>query len=401
MRVRGLKIACAIVCWSHLAVADGVGVIAVGGDRVAVAAAMAKVIAGRSVADAVAEARAAIAAGAVPVETLQRFRRVREEIDEGWRAYNRVAIEFAASRLATARTDAEALVALPGGAELYADASLRLGAVLGHLGRGPEAQAALALALALDPERPIEVADFPPDVLDAVAAVRAIPAVAQRVHVAIEPAGALVTIDGKEVGAAPLELDVARGQHVVVARAPLYRTAVKAVAIDEGASVVQLGLDRDELAAQLATGAAGLADAAAQELIDSAMQFTNVDEAVLVASTDRRGGPTLLVQRCAGVPARCSAVVELGYGAASGLASAAREAWQAALGGELRYPPTVLGERDTGPSEHHRCEVCRSPWLWGSVAAAAVVGTIVVIAIVSSSKPAPIVGLNPTDFTHP
>ena len=98
---------------------------------------------------------------------------MREQIDEGWRAFLRVQVDFAASRLATARTDAEALVALPGGAQLYADAALRLGAVLGHLGRTAEAQAILALALALDPDRPITLAEFSPDVVAAVDAVRA------------------------------------------------------------------------------------------------------------------------------------------------------------------------------------------------------------------------------------
>ena len=41
-------------------------------------------------------------------------------------------------KLAHARTEAEALLALPGGGELYADAALRLGAVLGHQGRTAE-----------------------------------------------------------------------------------------------------------------------------------------------------------------------------------------------------------------------------------------------------------------------
>ncbi len=105
----------------------------------------------RVVEDAVGEARAAHAGGAVPAEALAAFRRVRDVVDEGWRAYLRVTVEVAASRLTTARTDAEPLVALPGGAELYADAALRLGAVLDHLGRTQDAQAVLALALALDP----------------------------------------------------------------------------------------------------------------------------------------------------------------------------------------------------------------------------------------------------------
>src|SRR6185369_12018928 len=126
----------------------------------------------RRVIDALAEARAALAGGAVPIATLARFRRVRELVAEGWSAYLHVQVAYAAERLAAARTEAEALVVLPGGAALYADASLRLGAVLGNLGRPDGAMAALSLAVALDPERPIELTEFSPDVRAAVDAVR-------------------------------------------------------------------------------------------------------------------------------------------------------------------------------------------------------------------------------------
>ena len=131
-----LPIACAIViAVLHGAYAEGIGVIAAGAgrdDRAAVATAMLDAIGarGRVIGDAIGEARAQLAAGAVPAAMLARFRRVREMIDDGWRAYLRVQIDFAQSRLAAARTEAEALVALPGGTELYADAALRLGAVL-------------------------------------------------------------------------------------------------------------------------------------------------------------------------------------------------------------------------------------------------------------------------------
>src|SRR5262249_20140716 len=150
--------------------------------------------------------------------------RVREMIDDGWRAFLRVQIDVAQSRLAAARAQAEPLAALPGGAELYADAALRLGAVLQyrHIAHAP---AVLALALAPDPDRPITLAEFSPDVVDAVAAVRASPAAPARVHIATRPAGAIVSVDGKELGAAPLDAEIARGQHLVIARAPRYRAA--------------------------------------------------------------------------------------------------------------------------------------------------------------------------------
>ncbi|HSK03459.1 MAG TPA: PEGA domain-containing protein, partial [Kofleriaceae bacterium] len=248
--MRWLLLACAIaIAAPGAAGAAGAGVIAANGpDRAAVAEAMARALAGRApgrarvVADAVAEARAALAAGAAPAEELARFRSVRAQIDEGWRAYLRVAVENAGLRLAGARTEAEGLLALPGGAEVYADAALRLGAVLGHLGRKAEAQAVLALALALDPDRPITLAEFSPDVIDAVEAARRAPAPIRRLRIATSPPGALIRVDGADVGRSPVDVEVVRGQHVIVARAPLHRPAVRGVAIGEGAAAVTLEL---------------------------------------------------------------------------------------------------------------------------------------------------------------
>jgi hypothetical protein len=416
--VRALLCACAIVIAApREAAADGAGVIAANGaERAAVAEAMARALAGaaagrgRVAADAIAEARAALAAGAVPAAELARFRSVREQIDEGWRAYLRVAVESAQLRLAGARTEAESLLALPGGAEVYADAALRLGAVLGHLGRKAEAQAVLALALALDPDRPITLAEFSPDVIDAVEAARRAPAPIRRLRIASSPPGALIRVDGADVGPAPVDVAVVRGQHVVVARAPLHRPAVRGVIVEDAAASVALELSPDEDALRLSAGAErGLPEAAAQALIDAALRYAELDEVAVVADTIRRGAPTLLVQRCA-VPAatagagdaaaraRCSAVVELGYGDRAGLAAAARAAWEAARAGELRYPPVVLGDRGARPGGADRCKLCRSPWLWTGVGAAVLAGVALTIAVTSGAKPAPVVGVDPSQF---
>jgi hypothetical protein len=404
--VRQLSIACAIaIAISGSARADGIGVIAAGGDRGAASKAMAGAIAAgarpaRIVDDAVGDARAAIAAGAVPIATLERFRRVREQVDEGWRAFLRVQVDFAASRLATARTEAEGLVALPGGAALYADASLRLGAVLGHLGRTAESQASLALALALDPERPITLAEFSPDVVVAVDAVRGQTRAARSVRITSEPAGAQISVDGKDVGRAPLHVDLAIGQHVVVARVPQYQARALAIAVDNSTAELALELDADIAWTRLAEGAVvGASDARAQELVDAAVRYADLDEVVLVADTDQRGGPTLLLQRCAGLPARCTAAIEIGYADRSGIGAATREAWQSARTADLRYPPSVFGDpRATGKRDDGRCKLCRSPILWGGVGVAAVVATVAIIAIVSSSRPPPVVGVDPTKF---
>jgi len=118
-----------------------------------------------------------------------------------------------------------------------------------------------------------------------------------------------------------------------------------------------------------------------------------------VASTSRRGAPTLLVQRCAGIPARCTAIVELGYATPSQLPSAARDAWAAVRTADLRYPPSLFGDpRLTGTRVAHHCDVCRSPWLWGGVGVAAVIATVAIVVVATSSKPPPTVGVMPGAF---
>lgn len=395
--MRLLPIAGAIALAATPARADGVGVVGVsvtstdaGSVRKAVAAAVGQ---GRRVVDdAVTEARGNVLAGAVPIATLERFRRVREQIDEGWRAFLRVQVDFAASRLAAARTDAETLVAFPGGALVYADASLRLGAVLAHLGRTQEAQASLALALALDPERQITLAEFSPDVVAAVDAVRGVQRPVRAVRITSEPIGAMISVDGRDVGKAPLTIELAVGQHVAVARMPLMQPHAQAFADGD----VVITLEPDVAAMELGRGAIAGNDAGA--LVDATLRFADLDEVVLVADSDRRGGPALLVQRCAGLPAKCTAVVEVGY-ETGGLAAAAREAWETVRVANLRYPPSVFADaRVTGKRVDDRCTVCRSPLLWGGIGVAAVVTTIAVIAIVSSSRPPPVVGVDPTQY---
>lgn len=399
--MRLLPIAGAIALAATPARADGVGVVGVsvtstdaGSVRKAIAAAAAAGEGRRVVDDAVTEARGNVMAGAVPTATLERFRRVREQIDEAWRAYLRVQVDFAASRLAAARTDAEALVALPTGALLYADASLRLGAVLAHLGRTQEAQASLALAIALDPDRQITLAEFSPDVVAAVDAVRGQQRATKPVRITTDPVGAAISVDGRDVGKAPLTTDLAVGHHVVVARMPLMQPHAQAFSVDEGE--VAISLEPNAAWGELGRGAQVGRDGVA--LVDATVRYADLDEVVLVANTDRRGGLALLVQRCAGLPAKCTAVVEVGY-EAGGLAAAAREAWATVRVADLRYPPSVFADaRVTGQLVDDRCKVCRSPVLWAGVGVAAIVATVAIIAVVSSSRPPPVVGVDPTQY---
>lgn len=404
-----LGCAIASALWARPAAADRVGVVAAAsdpGDRVGVAAAVARALAedangGSVVADAITTARENLAHAAVPAELLATFRHVRELVDEGWRAYLRVEFEHAQSRLAVARTEAEQILALPGGPQLYADASLRLGIVLGALGHSDDAQAALALALVLDPDRPISTAEFSPDVIGAVDAARARAAPTRRVTIASEPPGATVTLDGTPIGTTPLTTDLARGQHVAVMRARGFVARAQPFAVADTESHVEVALDRDDERANLDAGAViGMADAREQALLDAVTRDADLDQVVLAAQTGRRGEGALLLQRCAGLPSRCSAVVEIGYGDRDGVQTAARSAWQAVRGADLRYPPSVLGDPRLA-GEHvvsHPCELCRSPWVLGGAGAVALAAVITVVAIATAGKPAPSVSVDPGQF---
>jgi PEGA domain len=385
------------------AYAGGIGfvVVAASPDRPAVTAAMADAARPQVVVpDALGTARLAEASGAVGADQMVRFRRVREEIDEGWRAYHNVQSDFATQRLVAARQDAESALALPGMAMLYADASLRLGAVLAQLGRSQESHDAIALALALDPDRPITQLEFSPELIATVDAVRAQPRGTRTVKVSSEPPGAVINIDGHDAGRTPFSTELAEGQHVVIARAPQFVTHAQALLVDER-SQIAVTLDHDDAAADLERGVdIGMSDAALRVIVDRVQELADLDEVVLVASTDRRGGPTLLVQRCAGN--RCTAVVELGYADRSGIAAAARSAWQSLRTADLRYPPTLFDdERLTGAIVDHRCKLCRNPIVLTSAGVVLVAATVAIILAVSSSHPPPILGVDSGMFTHP
>lgn len=390
----------------------GIGVVALADPVQRVAAAIATAVRGavavRVIDDARSEARGAAATGAVAVETLQHFRRIREQIDDGWRAYHNVQFAAAASRFTAAREAAEALLVLRGGAALYADASLRLGVVLARLGRTTAARDALALSLALDPERPISPLEFPPDTIAVIDTVRAQAAVKRSVVVTTEPSGAVLDIDGRDVGRAPVTVELSIGDHVAIARLPQFRARAHAFAVAETAvaetpNAVAIALDPDDVSRRLAAGpGVGMTDAETQNLVDTALLFADLDEVVLVAETDRDGDPALIGQRCAGVPATCTAIVEIAYGNRSGLATTARELWQDLRGQTLRLPPSLFGDsrlrRARRPRE--RCAVCRNPYVGAGVGATLVAGAIAIALVATASHPPPILSVDPAAFTH-
>ncbi len=313
--------------------------------------------------------------------------------------YHNVQLESATQRLGAARQDAEAALELPGMIALYADATLRLGIALAQLGR-PEGRDAIALALALDPDRPITALEFAPDTIALIDGVRGAPRSTRKLQIVTEPSHAVVSVDGKDAGFSPATVEVAYGQHVVIARAPLHHAVARSFVVADKTPDLAIPLEsRDE---ELASGVEiGTPDRTAQVVIDRALELANLDEIAIVAMTERRGGPTLLIQRCAGIPARCTAVAEVGYADRSGIAAAAHAAWQSVRAADLRYPPNLASDpRLRGTIEEAKCKLCRSPILWAGVGVVAVATTIAIIVAVSGSHPPPVVTVDPGAFMH-
>lgn len=391
--------------------AEGAGVVVVPASRSAAPAndvARAIASAASADADAVVKARRARALGAVPAQELSNFAQVTRLEAEGWRAYQvAVDAEFAASRLAAARSQAEALLALPGGVEVYAEVSLRLGFVLAHLGRKDDAGEALRLAHALDPERAVTTAEFSPDgvaVFDAAIAARPPSA-----SVSVTATGrATLEVDGVEIGRSPQSLSLTHGQHVVVARARGRVARGIAVSIAADTREVELtlehapagdALDRDEALA------AGAGEDEATAAIAGTLLYAELDEVFVVSSVFRSGAPALLGQRCALGRPPCTAIVEVGH-VEGGLDAAARALVERLRGATPRYGVILprdarvsSGERGGGKGDG-RCTWCRNPWVLGGggLAAAAII-TGAAIAL-TRDEAAPIVNVDPGDFTQ-
>jgi len=354
----------------------------------------------RVVIDPVTRARDAIDAGAIPVEELAQFKRVAEIAAEGWRAYLQVAAEFAAARLGAARRDAEDLLALDGGIELYADVSLRLGAVLDQLGQKAQAGEAFRLASALDPSRTVTTAEFSPDVVAAFDAAKAATVATALVTIRSE-AHAQIEIDGRAVGAAPTQGQLAIGPHVVIARAPGHRARGVAFAVPPEGTLVDVALDPDGAPIVIDVGAP---EVIAAQSIDAALVYGEVDGVVLAAVVAKSGGTSLLGQWCAGSPVRCTPVVEVGF-QGSELSLAATRMWTTLRDarGAARYPPSLPSDPRvvSGSGGDHRCKLCRNPWVWAGVGAAVIAAGVTTAVVAGGGSKQPHVILDPNDFTTP
>ena len=382
----------AVALWPATARAQGVGLIvhAPAGapatpDQVRAALARAAARAGeRAETRPFARAAALLAAGSVQAERLDGFARVERLAGEGWRGYLEARFAEAAARLGEASSQAVALLDLAGGLELYADLSLRRGAVELALGRDREAELAFRLAAALDPARAVTDAEFKPAVVERYRLARSGERPRHRRRIEVEPAGATVEVDGGATVAAPLELELEEGTHVLVARAP--GRMPRAMVVSGEGSAVRLSLAEDRLAA--AARAAGLSigrgEREAGEVGAALIAAGELDGILIAASVWRGGRPALLGQLCRGAPLGCGRAVEIGHGGS--LDRAAAELWRE-VGRPGRHPLTLLADarlvhRELAPRDGAKRDRrwWQSRWIWvgvGGLALSAVAAGVV------------------------
>jgi hypothetical protein len=326
--------------------------------------------------------------GLVPADRLDGFARVEALAGEGWRGYLEARFADAAARLDEARRAAIPLLDLAGANEMVADLSLRLAAVELALGRDREAELDLRLAALLDPQRAVTDAEFKPAVVARYRAVRsgARPRWPRRVEV--DPAGAVVEVDGRAAGTAPLDVELEEGIHVLVARAPGRAPRGELVAVGgREPSGIRLDLAPEALSAA-ATGAAsalriGEGAARATEAARAVIAAGELDGMLVAASVWRRGRPALLGQLCRGEPPACGAPVEVGYGGPDRLAAAAVELWHEAWRASGGHRLTLLADarlvhREPGPApplpdrRERAGGFWQSRWLWVGIGGLAV-----------------------------
>ncbi len=365
----------------------------------------------------------AVAAGAIERDRLAAFRRAEQLGEAGWRSYLSVEGERGALELEGALAIAERVLDLPGGAALYADLALRLGAVRAHLGQVEAAAAAMRLSHRLDPHRGVPVEEFSPDVAQAFAEAQARQPVSHPVRLTAAAPQATIAIDGQAPQRAPATVVLEEGRHVAVARAPGHAPRALSFEVTEATPALVIELEEDRLRAALAqpwtqpattTGRPGtLATRGPERLAvsraaaDAAMVFAELDELVFAASVWRSGEPALLGQRCEAAPVRCTAVVELRFGRASALPAAAVELLARLTMLEPGAATLLAADRRVLEAEprpaiargvNRGCRWCRNRWVWigGGLATAAAVAGVLIWA--RDERERPVIRVDPCDF---
>jgi hypothetical protein len=329
-------------------------------------------------------AKSALVDGAVREGELAPFLQAKELLEEGWRSYLEVRAGFAAARLAEARTLALAVAHLEGGRALVAEISLRLGVVKLDLARGAEAADDFRLSHILAPQRAVTDAEFKPEAVAAYNDALSSPSIVHGRTIPVR-AGLRLWIDGSEVFGDAVRLS--EGLHMLEAKEPGAVSRSKLLSISPGdASPISLTLESDPIAQKVLLGRAGFAigrtESQAREAATAMMLYSQTGQLLAVSSVWRRGAPALLGQRCSGMPAHCSAVVEIGY-PAGGARVAVAELWRAVQRAPLRFPPTLQADMRVVSAEgapgtkgkHQAAPLWKNQWLWLGAAAVAVAGS--------------------------
>lgn len=394
--------------------------------------------------DAIARAQGRLAQGAAPAARRAALDRARTLAAAGWQAYLAVEPGQAADQLAEARRLAEAVLDLSDGPAVYADVCLRLGVVLRQLGRAGEADALMRLAATLDPGRTVSIAAFAPDVVSAYEAARSAEALAVPMRIVVTraedatpamPAAtpeaspearpeANIDIDGRPAGAAPLDIALPAGLHIITARAPGHRSQARVVDVaPEHASedhTIALALAPEPRAQAVLRGAAtlavGSADEDARTAVAGLLVYGEVDAIVLAASTWRRGAPALLGQRCAlgtDETLACTGVIEIGYRQPGDVDAAARALWTALAEPATSAPipgPTLLADARLVQAESRPVASAvradaepgprwyRSPWLWIGVGVATAAAAGTAWALAREGEVTPVIIVDPCRF---
>ena len=105
-----------------------------------------------------------------------------------------------------------------------AEVNLELGLCAAQLGALELAETALVRAASLDPQRTLQAAEAPPNMVALARSIerRRASAPLSQVLFEVEPAGATLWLDGRRLGQAPQELSVTSGLHVLRVAAPGY-----------------------------------------------------------------------------------------------------------------------------------------------------------------------------------
>ena len=339
--------------------------------------------------------------GVVRRAELSAFEQAGRVAASAWKAYLGTDAVFAEARLIEARRALEPVLHLPGALDVLADISLRLAAVRLFAGRAQRARDVLDLAARLDHEHQLVLFEFSPEMARAYeGAQRARLTQAKSARLAVaEPVGALIEVDGEPVGVAPVAVPVAPGEHVLIVRKKGFLASGQLVAVGAADAPVRVELFADPALGALDGAADVLSVGAAAEqvarVLGFAAELAEADAVWLLASTWRRGEPTLLGQTCAAVPFRCGPVMEVRYRDARSLealraaVSTLVEKWrppsrghttEAVLLEDTRLvapeppDPTRTGAPEGGPSggrggKKHWWE---SPWVWAGAGVAAI-----------------------------